>query len=213
LSVAARERSGLVLADFDYDLPPDLIAQQPLARRDGARLLVVDKGSGVTHQSSIARLVDWLSAGDLLVVNNSRVIPARLRGRRAPGGGSVEVLLLRREGDAWSALARPAKRLKVGTRLVFPPRDSPVDPAAAVVVANVGTGEVRLRFEDGADERLDDYGETPLPPYIKEPLQDATRYQTVYASAPGSAAAPTAGLHFTTESIEELTRAGLDWAG
>lgn len=203
---------SLDIADFDYELPPALIAQTPLARRDDSRLLVLERATGVIHHSRFGHLGDWLSPGDLLIANNSRVIPARLRGFRVPSGGKVEVLLLRKSGGLWSALAKPAKRLERGARLEFPSRVASTGSAKVVVEENIGSGEILLRFEDGADERLEDYGEAPLPPYITQPLGDATRYQTVYGHIPGSAAAPTAGLHFTHAAIEQLRARGIEWA-
>jgi S-adenosylmethionine:tRNA ribosyltransferase-isomerase len=202
----------LETADFDYELPPELIAQTPLLRRDASRLLVLDKSSGAVEHSSFDRLGEWLSPGDLLVANNSRVLPSRLLGWREPTGGQVEVLLLRRQGPAWSALARPAKRLHAGAELVFPPRASGHAPARAIVDANLGEGEILLRFEDDADRHLEAYGTVPLPPYIEHPLADAERYQTVYGRVEGSAAAPTAGLHFTRELIEDMQCRGARWA-
>lgn len=199
-------------ADFDYDLPPELIAQAPLANRDASRLLVLDRTSGEIEHSAVADLGRWLSPGDLLIANNSRVIPARLRGVRLPGRGSVEVLLLREERGRWSALARPAKRLRPGTRLEFPAKDETAGSAWAVVEENLGGGEVLLRFEEGADRHLDDFGDAPLPPYITTRLDDAERYQTVYGTIPGSAAAPTAGLHFTPELMAHLHEQGIGWA-
>jgi S-adenosylmethionine:tRNA ribosyltransferase-isomerase len=203
---------NLTTADFDYDLPADLIAQRPLAQRDASRLLVLDRASGAISHSSINRLGEWLNEGDLLVANNSRVIPARIRGWRLPNRGVVEILLLRREGDAWSALARPAKRLHPGTRLEFPARRSPARVATAVIAENQGGGEVLVHFENDEDMHLEDFGEAPLPPYITEKLADEERYQTVYGRVAGSAAAPTAGLHFTEELIAGLRERGIDWA-
>ena len=208
----SRTRTPVDIADFDYELPAALIAQTPLARRDASRLLVLEKATGAIHHTEFGDLGNWLSPGDLLVANNSLVIPARLFGTRVATGGRVEVLLLRKVGDYWSALARPAKRLDRGTRLEFPALRPPTEPARAEVEENVGNGEILIRFDDGADERLSDYGETPLPPYITQPLADGTRYQTVFGQIPGSAAAPTAGLHFTHDTIEDLKRQGIDWA-
>jgi S-adenosylmethionine:tRNA ribosyltransferase-isomerase len=201
----------LNIANYDYELPPELIAQTSLSRRDDSRLLVLEKSTGAIHHSRFADLGDWLAPGDLLVANNSRVIPARLRGFRVPSGGKVEVLLLRKSGDVWSALAKPAKRLERGNRLEFPPRVSGANPATVVVEEKLGDGEVLIRFENGADERLAQYGEAPLPPYITQPLSDDARYQTVYGHVPGSAAAPTAGLHFTHATIEDLRARGIEW--
>ncbi|MBW3634294.1 MAG: tRNA preQ1(34) S-adenosylmethionine ribosyltransferase-isomerase QueA [Chloroflexi bacterium] len=200
------------MADFDYELPDDLIAQVPLPTREASRLLVLNRRSGAIQHSSFTDLGNWLAAGDLLVANNSRVIPARLRGFKRATGGAVEILLLRRGADGWSALGRPAKRLKVGDQLEFPAPDPGVRSAVATVEENLGAGELRLRFHNSDDMRLGAYGEPPLPPYIKRKLADSERYQTVYGSAPGSAAAPTAGLHFTDELINELRQRGLGWA-
>jgi S-adenosylmethionine:tRNA ribosyltransferase-isomerase len=199
------------ISDYDYELPPEQIAQTPLARRDQSRLLVLEKRTGAIHHARFADLDEWLSPGDLLVANNSRVIPARLRGVRKPGGGKVEILLLRQFGGLWSALAKPARRLQPGTRLEFSARSTSSEPATAIVEETFGGGEVLVRFEDGVDERLEAYGEAPLPPYITESLDDADRYQTVYGRVPGSAAAPTAGLHFTPETIERLSAHGVAW--
>ena len=175
-------------SELDYDLPPELIAQRPLERRDDSRLLVADRASGEVRHRSFRDLGDELPEGALLVVNDTRVIPARLRVRRETGG-EAEVLLLEPAGDGlWEALARPTRRLRPGMRL-----------GPAELVEHTGGGRWLVRL-DGEPE-----GEAPLPPYITEPLADAERYQTVYAEAAGSAAAPTAGLHFTPELL-----AGLD---
>jgi S-adenosylmethionine:tRNA ribosyltransferase-isomerase len=202
----------LTIAEFDYDLPQELIAQTPLVRRDSSRLLVMDRDSGTLNHSYFSALGDWLAPGDLLVANNSRVIPARLRGVREGTGGAVEVLLLRATDRVWSALGKPAKRLQAGTRLTFPSHRAGVGPAVAVIEENLGEGEIRIRFEDRADDHLDAYGSTPLPPYIRRPMSDGDRYQTVYGTTPGSAAAPTAGLHFTRPLIEQLRQKGIEWA-
>ena len=195
----------LETADFDYQLPAELIAQSPLERRDDSRLMVLDRVTGTIHHSLFNKLSDWLAPGDLIVANNSRVIPARLHGNRVPSGGAVEILLLRKlDAGSWSALGKPAKRLKRGDRMEFPSRVSGMAPAKVTVEQNLGDGELLLRFEEGADERLDLYGEAPVPPYITRALDDAARYQTVYATVPGSAAAPTAGMHFTDAMIEDL---------
>jgi S-adenosylmethionine:tRNA ribosyltransferase-isomerase len=205
--------AGLRTADFDYPLPKELIAQKPLPRRDDSRLMVLERSAGAIHHSTFRDIGDWLVPGDLFVANNSRVIPARLRGVRLGTGGAVEVLLLRRGADgAWSALAKPAKRLKRGDRVAFSPHATGAGPATAVVEDNLGDGEVLLRFGEQADERLDSYGELPIPPYIGSVPEDVTRYQTVYAAVPGSAAAPTAGMHFTQELIEDLRHKGFGWA-
>jgi len=175
-------------ADLDYALPPELIAQRPLARRDRSRLLVYERASGAVEHRRFDALPDELPPETLTVVNDTRVIPARLRLER-PGGGDAEVLLLERLGQngLWEGLARPSRKLKAGQRL------GPVE-----LVEPLGEGRWRLRLEG------EPAGEAPLPPYIHEPLADAERYQTVYAEQEGSAAAPTAGLHFTREVLERL---------
>ena len=204
---------ALETADFDYQLPSELIAQSPLERRDDSRLLVLNRRTGSIHHSMFNRLRDWLAPGDLLVANNSRVIPARLHGNRVPSGGAVEILLLRRlDTGSWSALGKPAKRLKPGDRIEFPAAATRIAPARATVEKNLGDGELLLQFEEGADRRLDVYGKAPVPPYITRALDDESRYQTVYATVPGSAAAPTAGMHFTDAMIKELQREGIRWA-
>lgn len=198
-------------SDFDYDLPHELIAQTPLDRRDASRLLVLSRTSGEVTHAAFSSLPDFLTTGDLLVANNSRVIPARLYGHREATGGSVELLLLRQESSGWSALARPARKLRPGERLVIPSRAPGVDPAIAEVLSQRGEGEITVRFEDDADSRLSDYGVAPLPPYIMERLEDEERYQTVYATRAGSAAAPTAGLHFTEDLVSQLHACGIGW--
>jgi S-adenosylmethionine:tRNA ribosyltransferase-isomerase len=204
---------ALETADFDYQLPTELIAQSPLERRDDSRLLVLNRRTGSIHHSMFNRLRDWLAPGDLLVANNSRVIPARLHGYRVPSGGAVEMLLLRRlDTGSWSALGKPAKRLKPGDRIEFPARATRIAPARATVEKNLGDGELLLQFEEGADRRLDVYGKAPVPPYITRALDDESRYQTVYATVPGSAAAPTAGMHFTDAMIKDVQREGIRWA-
>jgi S-adenosylmethionine:tRNA ribosyltransferase-isomerase len=172
---------------LDYDLPQELIAQRPADPRDSSRLLVYERGSGAVRHRRFRELPEELTRGELVVVNDSRVVPARLRLRR-PGGGAAEVLLLEAVGDGlWEALARPSARLRVDMRL------GPVE-----LVEALGEGRWLVRLQGEPD------GEAPLPPYITEPLDDPERYQTVYAREPGSAAAPTAGLHFTPELVRRL---------
>src|SRR5439155_491981 len=175
-------------AELDYELPRELIAQRPLERRDASRLLVYDRASGVVRHRRFDELPEELPDSALTVVNDTRVLPARLRLER-PGGGEAEVLLLERLGanGLWEGLARPTRRLRPGQRL------GPVE-----LVEHLGEGRWRLRLEG------EPAGEAPLPPYITEPLSDAERYQTVYAANEGSAAAPTAGLHFTPELLSRL---------
>lgn len=200
--------------DFAYELPAELIAQAPLPDRDGARLLVLDRASGEIHHSQIQELADWLSPDDLLVANNSRVLAARLRGARVDTGGRVELLLLRREASGiWSALAKPARRLRPGTRIEITPADgSSAGVAMATIVEQRANGEVLVNLDAKLEASLDQYGSLPLPPYIRQELAETERYQTVYASAAGSAAAPTAGLHFTNELMQRLKDAGIGWA-
>lgn len=213
VAVSPRTAEALQTADFDYRLPRELIAQNPLPRRDDSRLLVLDRASGAIHHTTFRSLGDWLAPGDLFVANNSKVIPARLRGVRLGSGGKIEVLLLRRRDDgAWTALAKPAKRLKRGDLVEFAPRSAGVDAARAVVEDNHGQGELLIRFSEQEDEQLDAYGELPIPPYIESSPEDPTRYQTVYAAVPGSAAAPTAGMHFTPDLIGALRSRGFGWA-
>ena len=203
---------SLETADFDYQLPDELIAQSPLERRDDSRLMVLDRDTGSIHHSLFNKLCEWLAPGDLLVANNSRVIPARLHGNRVSSGGAVELLLLRKlDAGSWSALGKPAKRIKRGDLMEFPSRVSGIAPARVRVKQNLGDGELHLQFEEGADERLDVYGQAPVPPYITRALDDSARYQTVYATVPGSAAAPTAGMHFTDSMIEDIRRKGFQW--
>src|SRR5947208_5202756 len=175
-------------SELDYELPRELIAQRPLERRDASRLLVYDRASGVVRHRRFDELPEELPEGALTVVNDTRVLPARLRLER-PVGGKAEVLLLERVGQngLWEGLARPSRKLRAGQRL------GPVE-----LVEPLGEGRWRLRLEG------EPAGEAPLPPYIREPLADSERYQTVYAESEGSAAAPTAGLHFTPEVLARL---------
>lgn len=205
--------AALRVADFDYDLPPELIAQTPLARRDASRLLVVDRSAGRLGHRRLRDLPDLLEAGDLLVANNSRVLPARLRAAKAETGGRLELLLLRSLGKGrWRALAKPARKLRLGQRLVVAAREGSEAPPLPVVIAAIGDGGevvIAVAGEDGV--RWEEYGEAPLPPYITARLDDPERYQTVYASAPGSAAAPTAGLHITDQLRARLAARGVGW--
>ncbi len=194
-------------ADFDYQLPPELIAQRPLEPRDSSRLMVLRRVGGSIEHRRFSDLPDYLREGDVLVLNDSRVIPARLHGRGA-GGGRVELLLLRRCGDgAWEALVKPGRRLRAGSKIeIINKAGSPAGVSAEVLESGQG-GIKTVRFSDEA--ALNQLGEVPLPPYIHTELADPQRYQTVYARESGSAAAPTAGLHFTPRLLGELERRGV----
>ena len=193
-------------SDFDYELPAEMIAQQPAEPRDSSRLMVVDRATGQIEHSEFRKLGEYLRAGDLLVANDTRVIRGRLRARRKGTGGRVEFLLLRRVSEGvWQGVGRSGRRMRAGERFGMEGADVEI--------------EVRQRAEDGTltlglstEVGMEEWGETPLPPYIREPLGDPERYQTVYAKDPGSAAAPTAGLHFTDELLEELVSQGVDRA-
>lgn len=204
-------RSRLRVADFDYDLPHELIAQEPLAERDASRLLVVERSTGSFQHRMFRDLPTLLSPGDLLVVNDSRVIPARLSGRKLTGG-RIELLLLRRiDQGCWEALAKPTRRLRVGTELSIEAKSGITsDEGAATVVENLGDGRVVVRLDAEVEMDLGRFGEAPTPPYITQSLLDEERYQTVFASAPGSAAAPTAGLHFSEGLVGAFQEYGVE---
>ena len=194
-------------ADFDFDLPEELIAQTPLEKRDASRLLVVDKETGAFSDQHFDQIIDQLQPGDALVMNNTRVLPARLYGIKPETGGHVELLLLKNtQGDDWEVLAKPAKRLRVGTQISF--GDGRLT-ATVVEELEHGGRIVRFSYEGIFLEVLESLGEMPLPPYIHEKLSDRERYQTVYAKENGSAAAPTAGLHFTEELLEQIAAKGV----
>ena len=194
-------------SDFYYDLPPELIAQTPLEKRDESRLLCLDKATGEWSHHHFYELPDFLRPGDCLILNNSRVLPARLLGRRLPGGGACEVLLLQDKGDkVWECLVRPGKHLREGARVSF--GDGELTAEIAEVLPD-GNRLVRFDYEGIFLEVLERLGKMPLPPYIKEELQDQERYQTVYSKVNGSAAAPTAGLHFTPELLERIAAKGV----
>jgi S-adenosylmethionine:tRNA ribosyltransferase-isomerase len=201
------------VADFDFDLPPDLIAQQPAPDRESSRLLVLDRRSGVLTHTTIGELTAWLQRGDLLVVNNTRVILARLLGRRVASGGAVECLLLRRlDDERWETLMHPGQKLKPGDQVQF---GDPSQLTGEILERRFyGRRTIRLRSEDGRDvmETIGRIGHVPLPPYIRRPdeLADRERYQTVYARIAGSVAAPTAGLHFTPSLLQKLAAKGVE---
>ena len=194
-------------ADFDFDLPEELIAQTPLEKRDASRLLVVDKETGAFSDQHFDQIIDQLQPGDALVMNNTRVLPARLYGIKPETRGHVELLLLKNtQGDDWEVLAKPAKRLRVGAQISF--GDGRLT-ATVVEELEHGGRIVRFAYEGIFLEVLESLGEMPLPPYIHEKLADRERYQTVYAKENGSAAAPTAGLHFTEELLEQIATKGV----
>lgn len=194
-------------SDFYYDLPKELIAQTPLERRDGSRLLTLNRETGETQHHHFYELPEFLTPKDCLILNDSRVLPARLLGQRLPGGGASELLLLIDRGDrVWECLARPGKKLRPGTKLSFGNGE-----LTAEVLEEVAGGNrlVRFDYEGIFLEVLEHLGKMPLPPYIKAELQDQERYQTVYSRVLGSAAAPTAGLHFTQELLEKIAAMGV----
>ncbi len=194
--------------DFDYELPEELIAQTPIEPRDHSRLLVVHRSDGSLEHRHFYDIVEYLHPGDALVINETRVIPARLLGVKEDTGVPVEVLLLRRENATdWEALVRPGRRLKPGTFCSF--GDGVLRCEILENVSETGGRRVRFHFEGVFEELLDRLGEMPLPPYIHEKLGNPERYQTVYAKEEGSAAAPTAGLHFTPELLEKIREKGI----
>ena len=194
--------------DFYFDLPPELIAQTPITKRDASRLLVLPKTEGELAHRHFYDLTDYLRPGDCLILNDSRVLPARLLGQRLPGGGACEVLLLIDRGDnVWECLVRPGKRLRRGARVSF--GDGKLKGEIVDELPD-GNRLVKFEYEGIFLEVLDALGKMPLPPYIKAELQDRERYQTVYSRVVGSAAAPTAGLHFTPELLEKVREMGVD---
>jgi S-adenosylmethionine:tRNA ribosyltransferase-isomerase len=203
----------LKVSDFDFDLPAELVAQEP-APRGASRLLVVDRASGARTHAAIGDLPGWLRAGDVLAVNDTRVFPARLLGRRVPSGGAVECLLVGPlADDRWDALVHPGQKLREGSRVTF--GDPPRQLHAEVLQRRFhGRRTIRLWTDDGVtiDDRVDELGHVPLPPYIKraDRPEDRERYQTVYARARGSVAAPTAGLHFTPDLLDRVAARGVE---
>jgi S-adenosylmethionine:tRNA ribosyltransferase-isomerase len=193
--------------DFDFHLPEELIAQTPLENRSESRLMVLDKEQGSIEHYRFKHIVDFLNEGDCLVLNDTRVLPARLFGQKQDTGANIEVLLLKQEdGDQWETLVKPAKRIRVGTEIIF--GDGKLR-ATCVGLKEHGGRILEFQYDGIFYEVLDELGEMPLPPYIRERLDEQDRYQTVFAKERGSAAAPTAGLHFTEELLEELKAKGI----
>jgi S-adenosylmethionine:tRNA ribosyltransferase-isomerase len=196
--------------DFYFDLPEELIAQDPLEDRSSSRLLVLDKETGEKQHKIFKDILDYLHEGDCLVINNTKVIPARLIGEKEGTGANIEVLLLKRqENDTWEALVKPGKKAKVGTRISF---GGGLLVGEIIQIVDEGNRLVKFYYEGIFEEILDQLGQMPLPPYITHQLQDKNRYQTVYAKHEGSAAAPTAGLHFTNELLSEIEKKGIQIA-
>lgn len=197
-------------SDFYYDLPQNLIAQTPLADRSSSRLLVMNKINGDIKHTTFKSVIDYLNPGDCLVLNNTRVIPARLYGEKEGTGGKIEFLLLnRKSANEWEVILKPGKKAKPGARFVF---GGGKLKAEVLEVVNEGNRLVRFEYEGLFENVLDELGEMPLPPYITEKLQEKERYQTVYSKHEGSAAAPTAGLHFTTELLSQIKNKGIEIA-
>jgi S-adenosylmethionine:tRNA ribosyltransferase-isomerase len=199
------------ISDFDYQLPESLIAQEPLSERDASRMLIVSRASGTWRDSHFRELPSQLAEGDVLVINNTRVFPARLRGQRRPFGGAVELLLVRElERNTWEALARPARRLKSGTEISFANTST---RAQVTDCLDNGLRVIKFDAQENLDDIIDRIGEPPLPPYInrdeRSPAGDRQRYQTIYATARGAIAAPTAGLHFTPSILESVKARGV----
>ena len=202
--------SGLKTSDFYFDLPEELIAQDPLEDRSASRLLMLDKNTGEIRHEVFRTIADYLEEGDCLVLNNTRVLPARLLGVKEETGGAVEVLLLkRREGDVWETLVKPGRKMKPGAHLVF---GDGILKAEVLDVVEEGNRLIRFSYQGIFEEVLDSLGEMPLPPYITHKLKNKNRYQTVYAKYDGSAAAPTAGLHFTEELLKQIEEKGVKLA-
>lgn len=196
--------------DFDFYLPEELIAQHPMEKRDEARLLVLDKKTGEIEHKIFKDILDYLTPNDCLVLNNTRVLPARLIGSKEETGGKMEFLLLKRTGnDEWETLVKPGKRAQIGAKFIFGNGEL---KAEVIAMGEEGSRIVKFYYEGIFEEILDQLGQMPLPPYIKEKLDDKEMYQTVYSKEEGSAAAPTAGLHFTEELLEKIKEKGVKLA-
>lgn len=198
------------LTDFNYDLPEELIAQDPLLKRSDSRLMVIHRDTGEIEHKHFSDIIDYLDPGDCLVINDTKVIPARLMGVKDETGASIEVLLLRNKGDnVWETLVRPGKKAKIGTVISF---GDGLLKGEVVDIVDEGNRLIKFSYEGIWEEVIDRLGEMPLPPYITHKLQDKNRYQTVYAKHEGSAAAPTAGLHFTEELLQKIKDKGINIA-
>ena len=198
------------ISEFDYNLPEELIAQTPIKERDHSRLLVLDKNTGEYEDRHFSNIKEYLRKGDCLVINNTKVIPARLIGHKKDTGAVIEVLLLKRiTGDTWECLVKPGKKMKPGARVVF--GDGLLE-TEVLETTEEGNRIIKFFYEGIFEEILDKLGQMPLPPYITHELKDKNRYQTVYAKYDGSAAAPTAGLHFTKELLKEIEEMGVNIA-
>ena len=201
------DEQNMSLHDFYYDLPQELIAQDPIEDRSSSRLLLLDKKTGKTQNKIFRDIIDELNPGDCLVINNTKVIPARLMGVKEDTGAHIEVLLLKREqDDVWEVLVKPGKKAKPGTIITF--GDGRLKAEVLEVVED-GNRKIRFSYQGIFEEILDELGQMPLPPYITHQLKDKNRYQTVYAKYEGSAAAPTAGLHFTQELLQQIADKGI----
>ena len=193
--------------DFYYELPQELIAQDPLEDRASSRLMVLDKHTGAIEHKVFRDIIDYLNPGDCLVINNTKVIPARLMGAREETGAKIEVLLLKRGADdVWETLVKPGRKAKVGTKIIF---GDGLLTGEVVDIVDEGNRLIKFSYEGIFEEILDQLGQMPLPPYITHQLEDKNRYQTVYAKHEGSAAAPTAGLHFTKELLRQIEEKGV----
>ena len=201
--------------DFYYDLPQELIAQDPLEKRDNSRLMVIHRDTGEIEHKTFRDIIEYLNPGDCLVINDTKVIPARLLGEKEGTGAAIEVLLLKNKGDnVWECLVKPGKKMKIGAKVLFGVKNQD-DTKSAILTGEVvdiveeGNRLIRFTYEGIWEEVLDSLGEMPLPPYITHKLEDKNRYQTVYAKNTGSAAAPTAGLHFTEELLDRIEEKGI----
>ncbi|MDP4179320.1 MAG: tRNA preQ1(34) S-adenosylmethionine ribosyltransferase-isomerase QueA [Bacillota bacterium] len=195
------------IKDFYFDLPEELIAQHPIEKRDESRLMVVNKNNGEIEHKKFKNIIGYLKPGDCLVLNDTRVLPARLIGSKEGSGGKIEFLLLKRTGkDTWETLVKPGKRAQIGSKFIFGEGEL---KGEVIALGQEGNRFVKFTYEGLFENVLDKLGQMPLPPYIKERLEDKERYQTVYSKEVGSAAAPTAGLHFTNELLEEIKSKGI----